>query len=115
MPQFTGLSRHPAARRHRGAPRRRVGRAPGHAPPHRRVRPPRTAGRAHRRGLTEREREVLTLIARGLSNTEVGQHLHITLGTVKTHVGRLLSKLNARDRAQLVISAYEAGVVSPGA
>jgi DNA-binding NarL/FixJ family response regulator len=67
------------------------------------------------RGLTEREREVLTLIARGLSNTEIAQNLHVTLGTVKTHIGRLLSKLNARDRAQLVISAYEAGVVTPGA
>ncbi|HEY3683069.1 MAG TPA: response regulator transcription factor [Streptosporangiaceae bacterium] len=65
--------------------------------------------------LTEREREVLALIARGLSNTEIAQNLHITLGTVKTHVGRLLSKLNARDRAQLVITAYESGVVTPGA
>ena len=67
------------------------------------------------RGLTEREREVLTLIARGLSNTEIAHNLHITLGTVKTHIGRLLSKLNARDRAQLVIGAYEAGIVTPGA
>lgn len=66
------------------------------------------------RVLTEREREVLTLIARGLSNTEIAESLYVSLGTVKTHVGRLLSKLNARDRAQLVISAYEAGVVTPG-
>jgi DNA-binding NarL/FixJ family response regulator len=65
-------------------------------------------------GVTEREREVLTLIARGRSNTEISQDLHVTLGTVKTHVGRLLSKLDARDRAQLVVAAYEAGLVTPG-
>ncbi|MFY1670442.1 response regulator [Plantactinospora sp. WMMB334] len=64
--------------------------------------------------LTEREREVLTLIAGGLSNTEIAQHLHVTLGTVKTHIGRVLSKLGARDRAQLVIAAYESGLVTPG-
>ena len=75
---------------------------------------PAGAAAAAVRGLTDREREVLTLIARGRSNTEIAQDLHITLGTVKTHVGRLLSKLNARDRAQLVIGAYEAGVVTPG-
>ncbi|GII24833.1 response regulator [Planosporangium mesophilum] len=63
--------------------------------------------------ITEREREVLALIARGLSNTEIAQHLHVTLGTVKTHIGRLLSKLAARDRAQLVITAYETGLVTP--
>ncbi|MGI5211740.1 response regulator [Plantactinospora sp. CA-290183] len=63
--------------------------------------------------ITGREREVLTLIARGLSNTEIAQHLHVTLGTVKTHIGRLLSKLAARDRAQLVITAYETGLVTP--
>ena len=65
-------------------------------------------------GVTEREREVLTLIARGLSNTEIAAHLHLGLPTVKTHVGRLLSKLTARDRAQLVIIAYETGLVTPG-
>ncbi|GAA4986599.1 response regulator [Actinopolymorpha pittospori] len=63
--------------------------------------------------ITEREREVLTLIARGLSNTEISQHLHVTLGTVKTYIGRLLSKLGARDRAQLVITAYDTGLVTP--
>jgi DNA-binding NarL/FixJ family response regulator len=65
-------------------------------------------------GITEREREVLTLVARGLSNTEIAQALYVTLGTVKTHIGRLLSKVDARDRAQLVIAAYEAGLVTPG-
>ncbi|WP_030758002.1 response regulator transcription factor [Streptomyces griseus] len=63
---------------------------------------------------TEREREVLTLVGRGLSNTEIAEGLHITPGTVKTYVTRLLSKLEARDRVQLVILAYEAGLVSTG-
>jgi DNA-binding NarL/FixJ family response regulator len=62
-------------------------------------------------GVTDREREVLTLIARGLSNTEIAAALHVSLATAKTHVGRLLTKLNARDRAQLVIVAYETGLV----
>ncbi|MEV6156762.1 response regulator transcription factor [Nonomuraea sp. NPDC052129] len=63
-------------------------------------------------GITEREREVLILIARGLSNNEIAAHLHLSLATVKTHIGRLLAKLDARDRAQLVIVAYESGLVS---
>nr|BFE84495.1 hypothetical protein GCM10020093_070960 [Planobispora longispora] len=63
--------------------------------------------------MTGREREVLTLIARGLSNTEIAAHLHLSLATVKTHIGRLLAKLAARDRAQLVIAAYESGLVTP--
>jgi DNA-binding NarL/FixJ family response regulator len=62
-------------------------------------------------GVTGREREVLVLIARGLSNTEIAGHLYLSMGTVKTHIGRLLSKLGARDRAQLVIAAYETGLV----
>ncbi|MDA3642429.1 response regulator transcription factor [Saccharopolyspora indica] len=63
-------------------------------------------------GLTDREREVLVLVARGLSNAGIADYLHLSNGTVKTYIGRLLSKLRARDRAQLVISAYESGLVS---
>ena len=64
--------------------------------------------------LTERETEVLTLVGRGLSNQEIAESLVISMGTVKTHVGNLLAKLAARDRAQLVIAAYEHGLVGPG-
>jgi DNA-binding NarL/FixJ family response regulator len=64
-------------------------------------------------GVTEREREVLSLIARGLSNKEICDHLHVGHGTVKTHIGHLLAKLHARDRAQLVIAAYESNLVQP--
>jgi DNA-binding NarL/FixJ family response regulator len=63
-------------------------------------------------GVTDREREVLTLIAHGLSNMEIAERLTLSVATVKTHVSRLLSKLQARDRAQLVIVAYETGLVS---
>jgi DNA-binding NarL/FixJ family response regulator len=62
--------------------------------------------------ITDREREVLTFIARGLSNAEIATHLYLSVATVKTHIGRLLSKLHARDRAQLVIIAYETGLVT---
>ncbi|MDL4770614.1 response regulator [Actinomadura xylanilytica] len=64
-------------------------------------------------GVTGREREVLTLIARGLSNAELAEHLCLSPATVKTHIGHLLAKLHARDRAQLVIAAYETGLVRP--
>ena len=64
--------------------------------------------------LTPREREVLAAIARGLSNTEIAERLHLSLPTVKTHIGRILAKLGARDRAQLVIAAYESGLVKAG-
>jgi DNA-binding NarL/FixJ family response regulator len=62
--------------------------------------------------ITQREREVLTLIGKGMSNSEIAEHLHLTVGTVKTHIGRLLAKLHARDRAQLVIAAYEGGLIT---
>lgn len=64
--------------------------------------------------LTAREAEVLAAVARGLSNTEIADTLFMSPATAKTHVSRLLAKLHARDRAQLVMLAYEAGVVAPG-
>jgi len=63
--------------------------------------------------LTEREREVLALVARGLSNGEIATELYISPATAKTHVSRVMMKLGARDRAQLVVTAYETGLVSP--
>ncbi|MGV9776535.1 response regulator [Streptosporangium sp. NPDC003464] len=63
--------------------------------------------------VTRREREVLTLVGRGLSNAEIAARLHISPGTAKAHVASLLTKLDARDRIQLVIMAYDAGLVSP--
>ncbi|RFU85146.1 DNA-binding response regulator [Streptomyces triticagri] len=65
-------------------------------------------------GLTERERQVLALVARGLNNTEVAETLGLSPLTAKTHVSRIMGKLGARDRAQLVIVAYESGLVTPG-
>ncbi|OZM83879.1 response regulator transcription factor [Pseudonocardia sp. MH-G8] len=64
--------------------------------------------------LTQRELQVLELIARGLSNTEITERLGLSPATIKTYVGRLLAKLHARDRAQLVIVAYESGLLRPG-
>jgi DNA-binding NarL/FixJ family response regulator len=64
-------------------------------------------------GVTEREREILTMIARGLSNAEIAASLALSVPTVKSHVGRLLAKCDARDRTQLTVLAYKTGLVTP--
>ncbi|GAB3342058.1 response regulator transcription factor [Micromonospora halotolerans] len=77
--------------------------------------PPRRPAPAALAGLTQREREVLVQVAAGRSNAELAHVLHISRATAKTHVSNLLSKLDARDRVQLVVLAYESGLVNPGA
>jgi DNA-binding NarL/FixJ family response regulator len=75
---------------------------------------PSAASQAPVTGLTEREQEVLGLVAKGLSNAEIAAELIMSPATAKTHVSRLLTKLGARDRTELVIIAYETGVAIPG-
>ena len=76
--------------------------------------PPTPAAAATLESLTERELEVLRLVARGLSNTEIADRLVVSHATAKTHVSRILTKLGQRDRAQLVMIAYETGLATPG-
>ena len=65
-------------------------------------------------GLTARERDVLALVGRGMSNNEIGAELFLSPATARTYVSRLLAKLQARDRSRLVVLAYESGLVRPG-
>jgi DNA-binding NarL/FixJ family response regulator len=65
--------------------------------------------------LTDREREVVGLVAEGLNNTEIAERLVVSPATAKTHVSRIMSKLGARDRAQLVVLAYQSGLIQPPA
>jgi DNA-binding NarL/FixJ family response regulator len=80
-----------------------------------RTREPRRNAAADSLGsLTDREREVMALVAEGLSNDEIAERLYVSPMTAKTHVSRAMTKLGARDRAQLVVFAYESGLVRPG-
>ena len=65
-------------------------------------------------GLTARERDVLALVGRGMSNNEIGAELFLSPATARTYVSRLLAKLRARDRSRLVVLAYESGLITPG-
>jgi DNA-binding NarL/FixJ family response regulator len=65
-------------------------------------------------GLTDRETDVLRLVGQGLTNDEIGAHLFLSPLTAKTHVSRIMQKLHARDRVQLVVTAYESGLIAPG-
>ncbi|MDF5755586.1 response regulator transcription factor [Spongiactinospora sp. TRM90649] len=76
--------------------------------------PPRPVASPAMDRLTQREREVVRLVASGMSNDEIAAHLVISYATAKTHVSRSMTKLGARDRAQLVVHAYESGLVTPG-
>ena len=90
---------------------RRADRRPRHGRAARGRRPATRRGLAR---LTEREREVLALVAEGLSNDEIAGRLYLSPLTTKTHVSHIMTKLDARDRAQLVVIAYESGLVTPG-
>jgi DNA-binding NarL/FixJ family response regulator len=79
----------------------------------RRAKPP-TAGHRYRDDLTDREREVVTLVAKGMDNDAIARHLFLSVATVRSHVSRAMTKLDVRNRAQLVIFAYETGLVTPG-
>jgi DNA-binding NarL/FixJ family response regulator len=76
-------------------------------------RPPRSGRAAELDALTNREREVMALAARGLSNDDIADRMVISVATAKTHISRAMTKLHARDRAQLVVLAYETGLVTP--